>query len=354
MNDRDHAVVVGISRYGSLRPQLEGPEIDAGEFARWLRSPDGGALPAANVTLIRSSDYAQQNAGSQDPFSYEPTLARVTAAFARLISVAVKNAGNAPRVGRRLYIYLAGHGITPRVDPLTSTNQSGLLMANCMEDVMYENVPGQAYAEWFRLSQAFDEILLFMDCCRTDQPDVAPVTVLPPIVQGGNVNAVQVFYAWATQWDSRSFELPLGAPPAPRGVFTYAVLEALETGVPDAQGRITPESLVGYLSMRVPALRQGDASQQPQFFPPRPDGRIVIVTRTKPTPAANVTLAFAPALAGKEAEILDGSFKRIETHTVDDKPWSLALAPGMYAVHVDGRDAGLVVRPGEAKRQDVA
>ena len=55
MNERDHAIVVGISRYGSLRPELEGPERDARAFADWLRDAEGGAVPPANVKVILSS-----------------------------------------------------------------------------------------------------------------------------------------------------------------------------------------------------------------------------------------------------------------------------------------------------------
>jgi hypothetical protein len=48
MNDKDYAVVVGISKYGS-RPNLEGPEADAQAFADWLLSETGGGLPEDNV-----------------------------------------------------------------------------------------------------------------------------------------------------------------------------------------------------------------------------------------------------------------------------------------------------------------
>ena len=283
MNASDYAVVVGISRYGSITPELEGPEKDARAFYDWVIAASGGDVPKENVALVLSSQYRKNNAElNGDLYGYEPTLTRVTAAFAKLMSLTVKNAHKAPRVGRRLYIYLSGHGITPRSDPLTSINNSALLMANCIEDVVYDHVSGQAYAEWFRLSHAFDEILLFMDCCRSDRAEVPPATLTTPVVQGGRVNDVQVFYAWATQWDTRAWEQPLGTPPEKRGVFTYALMEALQQAG-DAEGRITPRGIVGHLNMRVPQLRNGDASQRPQFHPPSPDAGIVLA-RTWLTP----------------------------------------------------------------------
>jgi uncharacterized caspase-like protein len=352
MNDHDYAVVVGISKYGSLRPQLEGPEKDATEFADWLRSPQGGALPPANVTLIRSSGYA--NPPTLDPYLYEPTLSQVRAAFAKLIFRAKSNFANVPRVGRRLYIYLSGHGITPRVDPTTSIDLSGLLTANCAEDAIYENVSGQVYVNWFHQSHAFAEILLFMDCCRSDKSDASPQADLPTTVPDGRPNEVQVFCAWATQWDARAYELPLGSPPEKRGVFTYALLEALTAGTPDAEGHLTPNSIVGHLSIRVPQLRNGDASQAPQFYPPKPDDRIVLLDKVKARAATNLTITFAATLFGQPVELQDGSFTPLQTHTASDRPWKLALPPGTYVVRVDGRDTSVSLRPNEAKEQDVA
>ena len=177
-------------------------------------------------------------------------------------------------------------------------------MANCIEDVNYDYISGQAYAEWFRLSHAFKEILLFMDCCRTDMPEVSPVPIPTPIVGGGRPTEVKVFYSWSTQWDARAWEQPLGNPPQRRGVFTYALIEALESGPSDAQNRLTTKGLVGYLDIRVPELRKGDGAQRPKFR--QPDREIVIVPQVKASPANNVTITFGSALHGQEVELQDG------------------------------------------------
>ena len=351
MNDRDFAVVVGISKYGSLRPELEGPERDANAFADWLESPDGGAVPSQNVTRILSSRFANVNAALGDNiFGYQPTLSAMTEAFFPLIQRAVKNSHVVPRVGRRLYIYMSGHGMTPRADPNTSTNNSALAPANWMADVNLECISGQAWAEWFRLSHAFSEIVLFMDCCRTDMPDVPPTLITTPPVRGGRPEEVQVFYAWATQWDSRAWEQPLGSPAAKRGVFTYALLEALREA-PDEQGRITPKGIAGYVDVRVRQLRQDDLPQLPRFHPPQPDGSIVIVPQVKARPESNVSITFDAALIGQTATVQDTTFASIASHTISDAPWTLALTPGTYTLIVGGKDRGLVVRPGGQKVQ---
>lgn len=355
MNKTDHAVVVGISRYGSLRPELEGPERDAKEFASWLTSASGGHLPPGNVRVILSSDFP--NPKGTDPFVYEPTAIRVTAAFARLMGIATKNFGRpGARVGRRLYIYFAGHGLTPEIDVVTSTNQSALAMANCVQDTnFYEYVVGTAYAEWFRLSHAFDEILLFMDCCRDDRPEIRMMTpITTAIVGGGRPQDVKTFYAFATQWDSRSYEMPLGPKKEKRGVFTYALIEALTSGTPDAQGRLTPLSIVGHLSKRVPELRNGDSSQSPQFIPPIPDDSIVLVSKTNEPAKANLTLRFAASLVGQQMELQNGSFKTMATEVVTANPMPFKLPPGVYVVRINGKDwPGIPLRPNEVKEEKI-
>lgn len=354
MNDRDHAIVVGISRYGSLRPELEGPERDANAIANWLISPDGGALPPGNVRTILSSKYAAVNAALSDDhrYEYEPTLIRATSEFGRLMGLTVRNSGVAPRVGRRLYIYLSGHGLTPEIDPVTSTQQSALAMANCVEGEFYEYLPGLMYAEWFRASHSFDEILLFMDCCRDDRPEVRmTMSINTKIVEGGRPNTVRTFYAWATQWDSRAFEMPLGDPAETRGVFTFALLEALREATPDALGRLTPQSIVGHLRGRVLQLRNGDSSQFPQFLPEFPDDKIVLLTRTSAPRDVNLVVTFDAALAGRRAEVQKGNFEPVLSSEVGTEPWPLSLPPGIYIIHVAGvdKDASFSLRPGQTQ-----
>lgn len=352
-NERDHAVVIGIKDYGSLKPPLSGPVLDAEAFANWLKSPNGGDLLAVNVRQVLSTTF--DNSTQSDALGFKPDLTAMRRPLWELMALTKNQFGKkAPLVGRRLYLYFSGHGITPRVDPITGTNQSGLLAANCVEDVNYDAIAGYAYAEWFRLSHAFDEILLFMDCCRTDRPDIAPAPITTPIVQGGTPDDVRVFYAWATGWDSRAFEQPLGNPAQTRGVFTFALLDALENALPDEQGQLTTKGLVGHLKLRVTELREGAQQQPPTFFPPEPDGRFVIRQQPQAT-RANVTITFAPALFGRPVDLQHGQFKSVlpAPHTASDEPWQLQLEPGIYNVVLDGRDIQLVVRPNQPKVQHI-
>src|SRR5262245_20513430 len=102
MPPKDHAIVVGIRRCPALG-DLNGPENDARDFEQWLLDPAGGDVPPANVRRILSSDFAP----NANPLDDKPTTAELESAFDALYDRGDQNGG---KTGRRLYVYLAGHG----------------------------------------------------------------------------------------------------------------------------------------------------------------------------------------------------------------------------------------------------
>src|SRR5262245_47680846 len=106
----DWGIVVGITRYPELE-NLDGSENDAQAFYDWLVSPTGGNVPARQVALILSSAFPAVTTAVRA----EPSAYHIAQAFDDLVDVANANraAGNGLQVGRRLYIYLSGHGFAP-------------------------------------------------------------------------------------------------------------------------------------------------------------------------------------------------------------------------------------------------
>src|SRR5687767_3114828 len=100
----DSGIVVGINTYPDISP-LRGPEQDAEEFFNWLISPSGGDVPIDRVNKIVSSDF--QPAPPAAPVR-QPTQ-EVAQAFDRLQAESFRP-GYPKRLGRRLYVYAAGHG----------------------------------------------------------------------------------------------------------------------------------------------------------------------------------------------------------------------------------------------------
>lgn len=148
MAENDYAVVVGICRYPALR-DLSGPVNDAHSFKDWLVTR--GAVPPGNIELVVTPD----NAESMTRKSAQPLRDQVINALDAVLG----NADERGKAGRRLYLFLAGHGYAPQV------NDAALLMANA-GGRSFPAVPGTRVANWFRASAKFKEIVLIMDCCR--------------------------------------------------------------------------------------------------------------------------------------------------------------------------------------------
>jgi uncharacterized caspase-like protein len=240
----DQAVVVGVGWYPNL-DELKGPVNDATEFARWLTAPAGGGLCTPQVRLILSPP------PGADPGAARPVAWQVQEAFDDLDAIARVNRANGRglRVGRRLYLYFAGHGFAPH-DPFAPRDEhTALLMANASRERAGYHISGTGYADWFYRAGYFDEVLLFMDCCR-EVFTSAPLTVphFSEVIDPDAPNRVLTFYGFATFWSRLSREQPMQQfNGMVRGVFTTALLAGLQGGARDAAGRVTGASLRNYL-----------------------------------------------------------------------------------------------------------
>ena len=58
-------------------------------------------------------------------------------------------------------------------------------------------------------AEYFDEILLFMDCCRDLRPNVSPVGPVTPPVNSDRADEVRFLYGMAAEVDSKAWEVPL-------------------------------------------------------------------------------------------------------------------------------------------------
>jgi hypothetical protein len=131
-NPEDFAVVIGVSRYTTL-PGLPRAMKQAEAFASWLTDQGEGGLLSENVQLLTHSA-AQTNVAG-------PTRHDVVQAFERILKRSLKDD---QRVGRRLYIYMAGHGFA------IDSNDEALLMVDASADYGDSAVRPREYADFFR------------------------------------------------------------------------------------------------------------------------------------------------------------------------------------------------------------
>jgi uncharacterized caspase-like protein len=326
----DYAIIVGINVYHvPALPSLHAPEIDALRFRNWLISPMGGKVAMDKTKLIISSDPRYPASDPNDPSTWQPALGALNLAFRKYSDLAFVNELNKgkSRVGRRLYIFLAGHGITPAKAATPDLDEAALLTASASLQAPGEHLLGYAWANWFRNAAAFDDIFLFMDCCRELKNNVTPIPPIAGTLVSKDRDSVRFFYAAGTELDSQSWEQDFGSPPQRHGVFSYALMEALENeAISDSEGQLTGVRLAEYLNDRVPKLRE-DQRPKLEFHPLK---NLILVQRRDFKP--NLRVIFDRSCFGQDIQLYSGDdvTTPLTTHRADGNPWCLQLKRKLY------------------------
>ena len=325
----DYAIVVGVSSYPRL-DSLGGPAHDARAFRDWLLKPGGGNIPKERVRLV----------ASDEPPGLPPDRPRaddVQAEFDTLVDLAEKNAGH---VGRRLYIYLAGHGFGPTID------DAALLMANASRTMTGYNLSGREYANWFRKAFHFDEIVLLMDCCREDYP-LAPVPRVPyQVVVDANNRLSSKVFVFATQPGMAAREVDTKdskGKTVRRGLFTLSLIAGLEGGAALETGEITGESLRKFvildMARRAKELKL-DAPQDPYFDP---DGATVVLRAGLASKLGTVR-ADVGAAAPAAVKLMDGNLQNINPTQKAGTTWDWQVpAQRLYVLQVGPKSIPVTV-----------
>ncbi len=334
-NPDHYAIVIGIDTYSQLR-RLRASVADATKFALWLASDEGGGLPddADHIQTIFSPPTLPS-----DPFDARPIVQQIDRALSRL------GLSKGVRIGKRLYFYFAGHGFGPHF------NDVGMLMANAQDPdrlgINY-NLGLQPFRIFLQQSEAFDELIFILDCCR--DPAVNTDTGKPGIKPGkvGTGVAVRDFVVMAAEYGEKAFQYTDKETGEPRGLLTEALLEGLKKPeAADALGRFTASSLFNYVEKRIsemgadPKLRQ-----KPRQDYPKPETEIVFSTIPESQlEKVEVWISAAPGYTG-ELVLKDNSMKVIvrkpAAGLTEANPWKLFLLRNRwYALtHADGGNEG--------------
>lgn len=320
----DKGIVVGITNYPGITP-LKGPEADAEDFYDWLTSPSFGDVPANRVEFIVTSGYAAAPKPTEE----------VAQAFDNLHAEAFTT-GIPKRLGRRLYVYAAGHGagLTFRDDP--DQSDAAFLVANA---TMFNaiHVMTKVRALYFLNAGIFDEIVVFMDCCRN------PLFLTPNYPN--YVNAIDIsrlgkerrkFFAFATRWGLNAREKEFNG--VTRGIFTTALTTGLRGAAANADGTITSKSLRNYLVNNMRKLMTDEELLEWNIEQPDvPDPEVDLVFATVPPPRVKVTVTF-PANAGNQTirVVGDGFKEEAKGQTVPGNPWEVPkeLSKGTYLIEI--------------------
>jgi hypothetical protein len=318
----DHAVVIGIESYPGLS-DLEGPSNDASAFYDWLVSPAGGNLDPVNVRKSLTTDFGPQE---DDVNAIRPQLDDLHCLFDDLLEPAV----NAEHIGDRLFLYAAGHGIADSQE----MNDVAVMSANA-RPMMPLHITLTLYAQWFRRSSAFDEVILIMDCCRDVNVMISlvPPTLvqLPPRARAGRV---KTFYAFATEWAHVAKEREIDG--VKRGIFTTALLDALKKQKPNRRGRVTGSLIARYIRDKITIFAGDKEIRPPQID--APEDRDVLFVHRDVAPTVDVAFIANAARIGKEFVVFDGQLNEVHRIQLAAEKFTIPLHAGYHSWTIVGSD----------------
>ena len=305
MAENDYAMVVGINHYRGL-DDLEGPENDAEDFAAWLRSPTGGAVPTGHIALLTGS---RLNGGTP-----VPNMDQIDSAFERLHTGLDTNG----TTGRRLYIFLAGHGFDREGD------DAALLCATATRRRLGDHISGKRYWQWFLAAALFDEVAIFMDTCRDAYPQI-PFRDAPWTKEIRPKPGIRRCRGFATRWGYQSRERPDPDDPSlrVRGLFSKALVETL------GSGRLTGEQVKAFTINRLRELVPGDEYQEPDI---EVDDGLVFGEAAGP-PTGRLVITATHPRRGHVFRLNGPNGERLGTERLDAAPWEPPpLAFAQYAL----------------------
>jgi hypothetical protein len=327
----DRGIVVGITTYPGIS-SLEGPERDAEEFYDWLTSPTGGDVPSNRVKKIVSSAFQPQPPAAPVHLPAQ----EVAQAFDELHAEALAT-GIPRRLGRRLYVYAAGHGAALPFSADPERSDAAFLVADATK-FNATHVMTKVRSLYFLNAGVFDEIVVFMDCCRI------PLSLIPNYPSYVNASAIdtleierRTFFAFATKWGLNAREKHFDG--VMRGVFTTSLIAGLKGDAANSDGTITSSSLRNYLLNHMKD-RLTPTEQLDPDIPKRPDvpaPAVELVFTTVPPPRVTVSVAFPPQAANQLIRVRGDGFKVVASgQTAAGLPWVVpeGLSKGGYLVEI--------------------
>jgi hypothetical protein len=323
----NRAIIVGIQGYPELPPALQGPKNDAMKFHKWVTTVGGVDDAAGHAKLILDDDPPAEVA-----LKARPTAEAIQYEF-DLLEDEARNSPNG-RAGDRLYLYLSGHGFGQNLN-------DAALLTNATQARTRHHIPGRLWADHFFANGYFTEVLLFLDCCRERY---ASATLNGPGIESAVPPAgARRFYGFAAKHGKLAVERLIDG--QMHGVFTATLLDALDGGASEEDGRITGESLKAYLYENMkgflsPAdLANKDVATEPDLYCDAPEKQFVIA-RVSPS-QLSVTIPLPPGSEGAGRQLFGEQggkpYTKIAEAPADGRlEWSLTLLRGSYQLIVNG------------------
>ncbi|MBK1722143.1 caspase family protein [Thiocystis violacea] len=318
----DQGVVIGIDSYPGMQ-DLKGPCNDAEAFRDWLVADDGGGLDDARVAFMTTRQFPPIT----EIGNAHPVLDELETLFRPL----VKQAAHLQHTEGRLFIFAAGHGFAD-----TQEADSAALYAANAELEMPTHLALMKYADFFRRTWAFDEVILILDACRVTNPfHQIGFPPLPRVTPHPSADKVKTFTAYAAGFNrtAREREFEDGRV---RGIFTVALLDALRNATPNRLGRVNGTAVKRLVHNSLDRFAGSVAITPPQI---NADENKDVSFSVRAPSAIPVSFQIQPQYANLVLVIATGALEAIYRAPITSTDFKLDLAPGLYKAWIEGAAA---------------
>lgn len=321
----DYGICIGIDGYPGLN-DLHGPCNDAAAFKEWLLQPAKGGLDEANVSSLISRELQPVSPDIRDARPLQSELEDLFYPF-------VEAAAQQQHLGRRLFIFVAGHGFADPVD----MNSAALYAANARK-LFAANLAVSEYVHFLRRHWVFDEIILVMDACRsTSAFHQIGAPPLPVFNSHANAHKVKMFLGYGAAFNQVTREKDIEG--QTRGIFTTAVLDALENAPANRNGRVTGTQIKDYIHNIINGISGTDTASTLAIEADDRKDVFFIGREYQPDqqqqPKFDVNFDVADRFLNHNLTIEAADGTEISQHLITTNQFTLALAQGYFKAHID-------------------
>lgn len=341
MAANDHAIVVGISAYPGIG-SLEGPCNDVALFMQWLKKADGGNVPGKNIRQCLSTSVQFGTSSVTQTEEARPHREDIE----KLFRPYVKNGVLGKKIGRRLYIFVSGHGFSDAADSYKNAMNTALYTANA-DQISGLHVAVTSYAEWFAQAAIFDEIVLVMDCCRTKSHLHTYTHPQLPKINPDESKTISVrkFYAFAAPWGhvAKEKEMPDRGNMV-YGIFTIALLEALDKAKPNRLGNVKGKDIEQYIHNVIDEIAGETEVTPPAIYLERYKDIIWLKRKDKTSPhKPDVTVTLSEFRGNEVCIIQNGSLDMLDSIPFESSRLTVSLEAGLYKFSIKGTDRNQLI-----------
>ncbi len=328
----NYAVVIGIDHYE--KKPLAAAVSDAKEFAKYLFSKK--LVPASDNTINKFKDdhpeinidkALQDNSGADNLkllISDANNQIADNRDIDKVIDEVIQDAKKHRQEKNRLYFYFAGHGIGVTYDKTA-------LCLRYWPNWINHCISSLDYKAWFINKGVFDEILIFLDCCRDYDQNINADSPAPDWQTPIGEKSPKILICNATMYGKLSYEI---GSDKKRGAFTSFLIQALNGDADQNNtGQITAFDLRSHIDKNFESYAvQNGKYQKAQVDPSNGGDTIVVCEVENVVSGHNCEISFKRnsniTLKGRDAQPI-----RTEDVKEGDK-WNCNLQQG-FSVLID-------------------